>query len=306
MSVGGALLAGTSKLFSGPLGVVRIGFKGYDLGKTTDDAVLTPDQDIKDILYQQDGTKAADHVRTGVDMILSVTLGEINTSLLALLMSGVESALISAATDHGTVNRSIYQSMRTNEAGALKVAAVDENGAAYATLINIMMFYEAIPIINGDLVNWGADSQRNLPVEFRIKWHEFSTGESTLKTGAFGYWGDPTSEDVPAVVWPDVAGPALLTADASAAVTMLVTFGENIAFQTAFVAGHYVAEVEGAYVLPTAGVIATDHITLTFPAATFAANDDIKLSISPLALEDTQTTPNAYGGVNNFVCTDSI
>lgn len=306
MGVGGALIAGTSKLFSGPLGVVRIGFKGYDLGKTTDDAVLTPDQDIKDIVYQQDGTKAADHVRTGVDMILSVTFGEINTSLLALLMSGVESALASSATDHGTVNRSIYQSMRDNEAGALKIAAVDENGAAYATLINIMMFYEAIPIINGDLINWGADSQRNLPVEFRIKWHEFSTGESVAKTGAFGYWGDPTNEDVPAVVWPDVAGPALVSANASAATTMVVTFGENIAFQTAFDVNHYVAEVNGEFILPTAGVIATVALTLTFPAATFSAGADIKLSISEHALEDTVVPANEYGGVNDFICTDSI
>ena len=68
--IGGTLFTGNSKLWEGPLGVIQMGFKGYDLGKTGADTTLTPDQDIKDIMYQQDGTKAADHVRTGQEMLL--------------------------------------------------------------------------------------------------------------------------------------------------------------------------------------------------------------------------------------------
>ena len=54
----GALFEGNSKLFDLPLGVVKIGFDGYDLGKTTADAEFTPDQDIKDILFQQEDRKS--------------------------------------------------------------------------------------------------------------------------------------------------------------------------------------------------------------------------------------------------------
>ena len=292
MSVGGAVFQGNSKLFEGPLGVVQIGFKGYDLGKTTADSNLTPDQDIKDILYQQDGTKAADHVRTGIDYMLAVTFGEIKTGLLALMMAGVSSQNTNPLDDSGTIDRSIYQSMRDVEAGVLRIAAVDENGEAFSYLEHLMNFYEAIPIVNGELVNWGADTQRNFPVEFRIKWHKFGTGESTTKSGAFGYWGDPTVEDVPAVVWPDVAGPAFVSAEATAAVTMVVTFSENIAFQTGFQAASWIAKVNDLFVAPTAGVIGTTEITLTFPAATFANGDVVEISMGGTELEDTAVPAN--------------
>ena len=51
MALGGAMFAGNSKLFEGPLGVIKVAFDGYDLGKTTEDAALVPDQDIKDITF---------------------------------------------------------------------------------------------------------------------------------------------------------------------------------------------------------------------------------------------------------------
>lgn len=306
MPVGGAVFEGNSKLFEGPLGVVQIGFKGYDLGKTTADSNLTPDQDIKDILYQQDGTKAADHVRTGIDYMLAVTFGEIKTGLLALMMAGVSTQNTSALDDTGTIDRSIYQSMRDNEAGVLRIAAVDENGEPFSDPEHLMNFYEAIPIITGELINWGADTQRNFPVEFRIKWHLFGTGESTTKTGAFGYWGDPTTEDVPAIVWPDVAGPIFVEAIATAATTMTVEFNENIAFQTAFQAASWIAKVNDLFVAPTNGVIATDTITLTFPAATFASGDVIEISMGALELEDTETVANPADAFDAKPVTNSV
>lgn len=305
-NIGGALLAGNSKLFEGPLGVVQLGFKGFDLGKTTADTNLTPDQDIKDILFQQDGTKPSDHVRTGQDMILACTFGKISTGLLKLLMAGVSSENESSSDDSGTIGRSIYQSMRDNEAGVLKINAVDENGEPSASLQDIINCYEAIPIVTGELINWGADTQRNFAMEFRIKFHVFAEGESTAKYGAFGYWGDPTNEDVPAIVWPDVEAPVIVTAIATSATELAVTFDENIAFQTSFDVAHYMAKVEGEYVPPVSAIIASALITLTFGASTFTAGDVIELSISAIALEDTETAANAYPGVDAQPVTNSV
>ena len=292
----------TSKLLLGPLGVCKIFFKGWDLGKTTADTELTPDQDIKDILYQQDGTKAADHVRTGQDMMLTCTFGEIKTSLLSLLMAG----LTSESEDSATNGRSIYQSMRDTEAGPLKIKAVDENGIKSDDLEDVLNYYEAIPIVSAALINWGADSQRNFQMEFRIKWHLFSVGESATKVGAFGYMGDPTTEDVPALVWPDVAAPVISTATVTLATEIQVVFDENIAFQSSFQAGHYIADIDGVLVAPTAGAIATNTLTLTFPAATFTSGDVVKLTITSIALQDTETSPNTFGGVEGRAVTNSL
>ena len=302
----GTVFVGASDLFEGPLGVVKIGFKGFDLGKTTSDAILSVEQDVKDIIYQQDGTKPADHVRTGIDLMLAVTFGEISTGLLALLQAGITTQNATPTEDSGTMDRNIYQSMRDNEAGVLRVTAVDENGAAQTDLEHLLNFYEAIAIVDGELINWGNDTQRNLPVTFRIKWHAMTALESTTKSGAFGYWGDPTIEDVPPVVWADVAAPVIVSAIASAAVTLDVVFDENIAFQTVFQAESWIAKVNGLYVAPTAGVITTTAIALTFAAATFTAGDVIELSIGSVELEDMETTPNAYAGVDGYSVTNSV
>ena len=304
--IGGALMKGNSKLFTGPLGVVKIGFDGYDLGKTTADSILKPDQDIKDIIYQQDGTKAGDHVRTGIDYILTVTFGEIKTGLLVELMGGISSNNTDKNSDSGTVGRNIYTSMRDNEAGPLKVVSVDANGVPSEDIEDTLIFYEAIPIIDGDLLDWGADTQRNLPVSFHVKFHVFATGESSTKVGAFGYWGDPTVEDVPAVNWIDVAGPVIVTAIASSATLLTISFNEDIAFQSAFDGAHYSAKIGGVYATPTAGTITNKDLALTFPASTFSSGDVITLSISELELQDTETTPNKYSGINDYLCTNSI
>jgi len=275
-SVGGAVFSGISKLFSGTLGVTQIGYKGYDLGKTTADCVLTPDQDIKDIMYQQDGTKAADHVRTGIDYVLTATFGEIKTGLLILLMGGISKTNVNPADDDGVIGRSLYSSMRTNESGALKVAAVDSNGVPSASVQDIFNFYEVISIITGDLINWGADTQRNLAIEFRIKWHKFDTGESTLYQGAFGYWGDPSTEDVPAIVWPDVDGPRIVSATAISATELELIFNESLVFAAgaAFAAPDYMVKTYKAvedieFLAPSGGVILATKLTLTFAADSF-------------------------------------
>lgn len=305
-SVGGALFEGNSALFDLPLGVVKIGYDGYDLGKTTADCELTPDQDIKDIIYQQDGTKPADNVRTGLEYLLTVTLGEIKTGLLIKMMSGITTQNTLLSDDDGTIDRNIYQSMRDNEAKGLKVASVNANGVASTNDQDILNFYEAIPIIDGALINWGADSQRMLAVQFRIKWHEFATGESATKSGAFGYWGDPTSEDVPTITWPDVEAPEIVSATADSATNMDIVFDEDIAFQSSFQTDQWMVKVNGAFIVPTAGVITTTTIALTFPAASFASGDIIYLYIGPNELEDTETTPNTYAGTDGYLCTNTV
>lgn len=306
MSTGGALYQGNSKLFTGPLGVVKIGFRGYDLGKTTADTNIQPDQDIKDIIYQQDGTKAADHVRTGIDYILNVTFGEIKTGLLVEMQKGITTQNSSTSSDSGTISRSVYQSMRDGEAGALRIVSVDEFGIPSTSLEDIMAFYEAIAIIPGDLVNWGADTQRNLAMQFRLKFHIYPTAGVYSVDGAFGYWGDPTTENVLPVTWPDLEAPALVSATATSATNIDVVFDENIAFQSAYATTHYVAKVDGVFVDSTAGSISTTTLSLTFPAATFASGDVIELSISELALEDTAATANVYGGVDGQAVTNSV
>jgi len=311
MALGGALYNGDSKLFTGPLGVVRIAFAGYDLGKTTADATLVPDQDVKDIMYQQDGSKPRDHVRTGMEYILNATFGEIKTGLIKLLMAGVSSSEHASPDDSGIVDRSIFRSMLENEAGALKIAAVDENGIASADLEDIINFYEVIPIITGDLINWGADTQRNLPVEFRIKYHTWTAAELTTlgltEGGAFGYWGDPTDEDVIPIV--DYWLPEIVSAIANSATELWVTFSEMIDFQTdGELAVHYSLKLNGNYEEPSAvstiTAVADLILVITFDAATFTidSDDEIFISISEDAIKDQQTPANNYLGVNNYPC----
>ena len=303
--LGGALYEGNSELFSGPLGIVQIAYKGYDLGKTTADTTIAPDRDVKDINYQQDGSKPADHVTTGIEYILKCTFGEIKTGLLKLLMSGISSTEPTGADDGMVLGRSVFQSMLDNEAGVLKAAAVDENGIALEGLEHIFNAYKVIPIITGDLINWGVDTQRNLPVDFRLKYYAFPTPPGSIK-GAFGYIGDPTVESVDAVVWPDVEAPEIVSAIASSADLLTVAFDENIDFfeDGAFNAAHYFMKINGDFVAPATGVITDADLALTFTGPFTNGNDVIYLSIAEDEIEDEATPPeNVFPGVDAYSCT---
>lgn len=304
MGMGGALSTGNSKLFEGPLGVVKIGFAGYDLGKTGADTNLTPDQDIKDIISQQDGTKPYDNVRTGIEFLLSATFIEINTGLLVEMMSGISTGNVNPADDSGTIGRSVYQSMRDTEADVLKIASVDANGIASESDQDQMFFYEAIPIVEGELINWGADSQRMFPVTFRIKYHTFASGTA----GAFGYWGDPVAEGVDVAVWPDVEAPVIVSAGVDDATDMTAVFNEDLAFQPAgsFVVGTASAKVNGILIQAVSALISTVSLTLTFPAATFTSGDVVELFLTELCVEDTETAANPYGGVSDYAVVNSL
>jgi len=309
MSLGGAVFTGNSKLFEGPLGVVQVGFAGYDLGKTTADTVLTPDQDVKDINYQQDGSKAADHVRTGIDYLLAVTFGEISTGLLDLLMSGISTQTSSPASDSGKIDRVMYESMRDQEAKGLKVASCDVDGTPLATLQNIMNFYEAIPIVSGDLINWGADTQRNFAMQFRIKWHEWTVTElatlSLSSGGAFGYWGDPSTENVIPIGDYFKLEPKILTAIVQDATDIDVTFDKNIAYQTPWAAGHIVVDQDGVNLL-SASDGAIVGAVLTIKTVGMAAGEDIRITISSISIEDTETPANNFSGVYGYPCENPL
>lgn len=297
--IGAKVFTGTSRLLSGPLGVVRIAFNGYDLGKTTADAILKPDQDVKDILFQQEGTKAADQVRTGMKYVLSATFGEIATGLLVALMSGFTTKNTNTNADSASLGRNIFKSMRANEAKVLKIFAVDENGVALETAENVICFYEAIPVINGDLINWGADTQRNVPVEFHIFHHTFAQGESTTKVGAFGYIGNPVTEDVPPVVWPNVSAPVPLSAAVTLATSATVTFDEAVTAKGGVtIAERFAAYVSGDLKKPTSVAFAGAVATLTFAAGTFSTGKVVKIIITEDSVVDASGNANMYGMVN--------
>ena len=291
---GGIIGSGSSKLVAGPLGVVKVGFKGYDLGKTTAETTMKVDQDIKDIIYQQDGTKPADKVRTGAVILITGTFGEVKTKTLALLQAGITAGHESADEDFGVLGRSVYQSMRDNEVGGLKLAACSADGIASEEPEDQFCFYEAVFNLTGNLVNWGADVQRGLPFEIYVFFHPFAEGESTAHRGAFGYWGDPEDSNVPAIKWPDVAAPVVTGVEVEDATTLTVTFDKNVTeVEDETTEDKIIASVDGAFVAPTASVIITNVLTLTFPDATFAAGDEVLFSMSAGVVEDTAKNQNA-------------
>lgn len=170
-----------NNIWEGPLGVVQLEFNNVDLGKTMEDTTIEPDQDIKDILYQQDGTKAADKVRTGIVFIVRCKIAEITTARYKEVMSGIT---VSGDGNAVKIGRELYRSMKTYEAKVLKVQRVDSEGSVTTNDDHIIVFYKAIPIVTGT-IDWGADTQRGLEIEFHCMWDE--TEE------AFGYSGKASS-----------------------------------------------------------------------------------------------------------------
>lgn len=173
----GSLLG--NNFWEGVVGVVQANFKGLDLGKTTADTEIKPDQDILDIKYQQDGTKPADRVRTGLVYIVTMTFGEIDTTLLEALLSGV-----SKAGNSLKLGRSLYKSMKTSEAGLLKLARIDDTGLVTTDNDYILRMFKACPEVKSAIV-YGAAKQKDVQVEFYCYWDD--------NRNAFGYSGSASS-----------------------------------------------------------------------------------------------------------------
>jgi hypothetical protein len=170
-----------SNFWEGVVGVVQAEFKGLDLGKTTADTEIKPDADILDITYQQDGTKAADRVRTGIVYVVTMTFGEISTALLKKIMSG-----ISTSSDGNSLKlgRSLYQSMKTKEAGLLKLSRIEDDGTITTNSDFILNIFKACPNVTGNIV-YGAAKQRDIAVEWYCFWDD--------DRKAFGYSGSASS-----------------------------------------------------------------------------------------------------------------
>jgi hypothetical protein len=165
----------------GVIGVVNVEWNGVDYGKTTADTEIVVDQDIKDIIYQQDGTKYADKVRTGIVYQVNVTFGEIDNALLASLDQGITA---SGGGDSLKMGRDLYQSWKDTFANSLVLKRVDSDGVSSTDPLFWATFYKAAPEVTGS-IPYGADTQRAVTVTFHVFYDDTN--------GAFGYTGYASS-----------------------------------------------------------------------------------------------------------------
>ena len=156
-----------ANFWAGPLGVVNIEYDNVDLGKTTADTELNPTFDIKDIVYQQDGTQYYNKIPTGASWILFCTFGEIDTELLEKVLDEVT---VSAEGNSLKVGKSLYFSWREN-AKQLEVIRVESDGQSSSDPLYRMIAPLAYPEVASGFV-WGADTQRNIQVNFHIFYDE--------------------------------------------------------------------------------------------------------------------------------------
>ncbi len=170
-----------NNFWEGPLGVVTVTFKNVDLGKTLDDVIIENVEDIKDILYAQDGTQPYDKIPTGQAKMVTATFGQITIDLINSLMRGVTK---SGDGNSAKLGRDIYRSGRDNFTGQLVLTRVDSDGNASSDPYFKLTLFKAFPIITGN-VPYGPDTQRGVEVQFYIFYDE--TNE------AFGYSGHASS-----------------------------------------------------------------------------------------------------------------
>jgi hypothetical protein len=307
MANGQIITPGNSKLLLNAVGVSDLFYKGWYLGKTNGGLTVNFDADFLDVLYQQEGTKKADDIMTGLMYSITVPFAQLSTKLLTLITPGISSSVVdfSAEDDSMVIGRDMYQSRRDNEGGVLKIAACGPDGVASEELEDIMNFYSAVVKPDGALLNYEAGTQRTVPVTFEIYWNRFTTPHSYRVNGAFGYVGDPVSENVAPVVWPDVSAPIAESAEATLVTSITVTFNKNVQFVGGSYTNGIAAKInEVDFVEPTNAAITDDEMTLTFAAATFEAGDDIELYIGAEVIEDTGS--NAYPGIDGMTVTNSI
>jgi len=232
------LIPSLSKLFSNPITNFWVGYNGYLLGKSTGTLEYTPEFDVKDIIYTQDGTKAEDHVYTGSDHMVSLTLSEkVNENLFSLLVPGWEHAINSNMAD-SIIAKSLYLSLRDTRGSVLQIIAALPDGSPSEDPNDIITLYLAIPLIDSAIFKFGADQQQEMPVSFRCKTVNLGdlpgssitsiiyNGKSISKV--FGYMGSAASIGVPAAVIPDRSGPEVLSVSVSSATAMKVTFNKDL------------------------------------------------------------------------------
>lgn len=152
-----------NNIWDSALKVVRIAWNGIDLGKTTADTELIKVEDVKDIIYQQDGTQYYDKVPTGISYQLQATFGEITTSLLSQMHDSITK---SGAGNSLKTGKYLFHSW-IEQAQLLEVTCIDEDGDASTNPLFKMKAPKAYPEITSNIV-WGADTQRSLQITFHI------------------------------------------------------------------------------------------------------------------------------------------
>ena len=171
-----------NNILEGVLGVVDIIFDGVYLGRTTADTEIIPEEDNKEIMFGQAGTKADDLVPTGISYTVNCTFGEITADRIELLQRGFTGNATS-----GVFGRDIYISRR-EYSKVLKIIRVNSEGQRVANEEMIITFYNASPQITGTLLGYGPDLQRNIPVTFYIFYNTTNR--------AFGYYGNASSQNL--------------------------------------------------------------------------------------------------------------
>jgi hypothetical protein len=169
-----------NNVLEGVLKVVDIWFDGEYMGRTTEDTEVVPEEDNKEILFSQAGTKADDIIPTGISFTVNATFGEITGERIGKLQRG-----FSGNVSSGKFGRDIYVSRRNN-AKVLKLVSVDSEGVDSPEANQTLVFYKASPMISGTLLGYGPDLQRKVPVSFYIFY------DATEK--AFCYYGEASSQ----------------------------------------------------------------------------------------------------------------
>lgn len=159
-----------------PLGVVFLDFKGVDLGKTTDATKLMTEEDLKDIIYQQNGTKPFTKIRTGVAYMLQCVLGNPGIKQLATVNPNMKASPSFISLNF---SRELFVDLQ-DEAGLLVVTQMI-NGIRSTDPKRIMRFPSAAARLTTE-IGWGADIQRTVGVEFWI-----FVDESNESFGYSGY-----------------------------------------------------------------------------------------------------------------------
>lgn len=152
------------EFWGGSVGVVRLEYDNFDYGYTLDNTEIERLEDTKDIFAAQEGTQRFDIVRTGVGWNVLATFVNLDAALIAKLQQGV---IVSGAGSSTLGKRSLYQSMKDNEAKRLRLKRVDSEGNSYADPKYWFTAYLAGVIITSNVM-YGPDNQRVLSVTFPL------------------------------------------------------------------------------------------------------------------------------------------
>lgn len=303
----GIPLVGQIPLFEYPLGQCLLYYNGFLLGKTTSDTILKVDRDIKDILYSQDGTKAQDWVNTGELYSIEVTFGETTEELISVL----DPSWTIDNDGNALLGRDLYESYRESRGAEMKLIKVDGNGQPIAGDTYVFNFWEAVPVVNGEIMQFGADTQKNFQCAFYFGYHVFAAGESSTHYGGYGYIGDATDLDVPAIEWPPVPQTSIATGTVTPdAQTITITFDREIEFQGgSYTTNTVEVTVEGTTTGFTANVtVSTNDLVLDVDAegiGTIGVGDTVTVNILAGCIQGASDN-KAFPFVTNLVTLNNI